>query len=259
MFQTQQTKDLRWLYLKNDESSESRIPSMMKSLINLMRFILSSSWWSSQEYHRSMKLLTCAMTTMKKIKNSKKPRLQRKVAQWLYKICSMCENMVSCVKMWLVLNICVKYAKCVKIWPFVWKLTFIRYLCQCLKIWSFMWKFYFQWIFMWNMFNVWKYGCFWSVCSFLKSCVQFLMKCVLSDKAKGRHAYRTRVSHLSKGRRAYRTHVSHLIKGRHALWRHVSLLLNMHKKALQIILHGNAPCASTTWSISCLKSSNYLD
>jgi hypothetical protein len=56
-----------------------------------------------------------------KVKNSKKPRSQQKVAQWFCKICSMCENMVSCVKMWLVLNICVKYAKCEKIWPFVWK------------------------------------------------------------------------------------------------------------------------------------------
>jgi hypothetical protein len=42
MFQAQQTKDLRWLYLKNDESSESRMPSKRKSLINLMRFLLSS-------------------------------------------------------------------------------------------------------------------------------------------------------------------------------------------------------------------------
>jgi hypothetical protein len=42
MFQTQQTKDLRWLYLENDESSESRMLSMKKSLINLMRFLLSS-------------------------------------------------------------------------------------------------------------------------------------------------------------------------------------------------------------------------
>jgi hypothetical protein len=31
-----------WLYLKNDELSESRMPSMRKSLINLMRFLLSS-------------------------------------------------------------------------------------------------------------------------------------------------------------------------------------------------------------------------
>jgi hypothetical protein len=33
------------------------------------------------------------------------------------------------------------------------------------------------------------------------------VKCVLSGKAKGRHAYRMRVSHLSKERRAYRTHI----------------------------------------------------
>jgi hypothetical protein len=88
------------------------------------------------------------------------------------------------------------------------------------------------------------------VCSFLKSRVQFLVKCVLSGEAKGRHAYRTCVSHLSKGRYAYRMRISHLIKERRALWRRISLLLNMHKKesALQIILHGNAPCAST-WGV----------
>jgi hypothetical protein len=68
------------------------------------------------------------------------------------------------------------------------------------------------------------------VCSFLKSCVQFLVKCVLSDEAKGRHSYRMRVSHHSKRRCAYKMCVSHLSKGRHALWRCISLLLNMHKK-----------------------------
>jgi hypothetical protein len=31
-----------WLYLENDESSESRMSSMRKSLINLMKFFLSS-------------------------------------------------------------------------------------------------------------------------------------------------------------------------------------------------------------------------
>jgi hypothetical protein len=67
---------------------------------------------------------------------------------------------------------------------------------------------------------------------FLK-CVQFPeVLCSISGEvcAKGRHAYRTRISHLSKGRRTYRMRVSHLIKERHALWRRISLLLNMHKK-----------------------------
>jgi hypothetical protein len=73
-----------------------------------------------------------------KVKNFKKPRPQQKVAKWLCKICSMCENMAICVKIWLSLNICVKYAQCVKIWPFVR-------------------KFDFHWIFVWNMLNVWKY------------------------------------------------------------------------------------------------------
>jgi hypothetical protein len=40
----------------------------------------------------------------------------------------------------------------------------------------FVWKFCFHFIFVWNMLNMCKYGHFWSVCSFLKSCVQFLVK-----------------------------------------------------------------------------------
>jgi hypothetical protein len=65
---------------------------------------------------------------------------------------------------------------------------------------------------------------------FLK-CVQFPeVLCSVSSEAKGRCAYRTRVSHLSKGRRAYIMSVSHLSKGRRVLWRCVSLLLNIHKK-----------------------------
>jgi hypothetical protein len=34
-------------------------------------------------------------------------------------ICSTCENMVICVKIWLLFDICVKYAQCVKIWLFL--------------------------------------------------------------------------------------------------------------------------------------------
>jgi hypothetical protein len=87
------------------------------------------------------------------------------------------------VKIWSVVWKCDLY------WIFVWNmlnvwkyvhlcenLIFTGYLCQCLKIWSFMWKFYLHWIFLWNMLNLWKYGYFWSVCSFLKYCVQFLVK-----------------------------------------------------------------------------------
>jgi hypothetical protein len=33
---------LRWLYPENDESSESRMPSMRMNLISSMRFLLSS-------------------------------------------------------------------------------------------------------------------------------------------------------------------------------------------------------------------------
>jgi hypothetical protein len=52
-----------------------------------------------------------------KVKNFKKPRPQREVPKWLCKICSMCENMVICVKIWLSIDICVKYDQYVKIWP----------------------------------------------------------------------------------------------------------------------------------------------
>jgi hypothetical protein len=67
------------------------------------------------------------------------------------------------------------------------------------------------------------------------------------------------VSSEAKGRCTYRMHVSHLSKGRRVLWRHVSLLLNMHKKSLQIILHGNAPCANTQHEskISCYMLHTY--
>jgi hypothetical protein len=56
MFQTQQTKDLRWLYPKNDESLESRIPSSKD--ISYLR----------NDHHE-------------KVKNFKKPRAQWKVAK----------------------------------------------------------------------------------------------------------------------------------------------------------------------------------
>jgi hypothetical protein len=54
-----------------------------------------------------------------KVKNFKKPRPQQKVAKWLCNMCSMYENMVICVKIWLSSDICVKYAQSVKIWLFV--------------------------------------------------------------------------------------------------------------------------------------------
>jgi hypothetical protein len=135
------------------------MPSMRKSLINLMRFLLSSPRWPSQEYHRPMKLRTCATTTMKKSRISKIKTVMEssKYAQcvkiwplvwkfgfhlifvwnmlnvWKYghlcenltfieylcEICSMCENMAICMQIWLSLDICVKYAQCVKIWLFL--------------------------------------------------------------------------------------------------------------------------------------------
>jgi hypothetical protein len=71
-----------------------------------------------------------------KVKNFKKIRLQRNVAKWLCKICSMCENMVICVKMWLVLDICVKYAQCVKIWPSLDICVKYSHLISWLRFWS---------------------------------------------------------------------------------------------------------------------------
>jgi hypothetical protein len=38
--------------------------------------------------------------------------------EYLCQICSMCENMIIHVKIWLSLDIYVKYAQCVKIWLF---------------------------------------------------------------------------------------------------------------------------------------------
>jgi hypothetical protein len=123
------------------------------------------------------------------------------------------------------------------------------------------------------------------VCSFLKSCDQFLVKCVLSGEAKGRHTYRTCVAHLSKGRHTYRMRVSLISKGRCALLRCVSLLLNMHKKrkpyrlfsmGMLLVPARRVPTGmdtpnvcvptvtqwpdarSTTWSTSCLKSSKQM-
>jgi hypothetical protein len=92
-----------------------------------------------------------------KDKNFKKPGPQRKVAKWLCKICSMCENMTIyvnfftfnrylceicsmcenmaiCVKNWFSLDICAKYAQCVKIWI---SLGICVKYAQCVKIWPF--------------------------------------------------------------------------------------------------------------------------
>jgi hypothetical protein len=119
--------------------------SMRKCLTNLMRFLLSSLRWSSQEYHRPTKLRTCSMTTIKETGILKKPRLQWKVAKWLSKICSMCENMTIWVKIW------------------------------------------FHWIFVWNMFNVWKYdhlceylAFIWYLCEICSMCENMAIWCLNS-------------------------------------------------------------------------------
>jgi hypothetical protein len=68
-----------------------------------------------------------------KVKNLKKTRPQWKVAKWLCKICSMCENMAIYVKIWLSLDICVKYAQCMKIWPFGVLVLFLMHSVHFLK------------------------------------------------------------------------------------------------------------------------------
>jgi hypothetical protein len=110
------------------------------------------------------------------------------------------------------------------------------------------------------------------ICLFLK-CVQFPeVLCLVSGEAKGRRAYRMRVSHLSKGGRTF--------------WRRVSILLNVHKKkkAYRLFSTGihHAPARgmlvcthtpnlfvptgtqrpdtrSTAWSTTYLKSSKHID
>jgi hypothetical protein len=61
-----------------------------------------------------------------KVKNFKKPRPQWKVAKWLCKICSMCENMAICVKIWFSFDICVK------IWLFLKCVHFLKSCAQFL-------------------------------------------------------------------------------------------------------------------------------
>jgi hypothetical protein len=140
------------------------------------------------------------------------------------------------VKIWLSLVICVKYAQCVKIWPFVWKFDF-----HC--------------IFMWNMFNVWKYGhlsenltfigylC--EICSMCENMVIWCLiydkhytksgNCLVSDEEKGRCALSTCVSHLRKRETRY-VSTSHIEgKRRCVLCERISLLLNCTKRNINRI------------------------
>jgi hypothetical protein len=165
--------------------------------------------------------------------------------------------MAICVKIWLSLDVCVN----------VWKyghlcgnFTFIGYLCEissmcenmtvsevCAVSWSL-------------VFSFW-----WSVCSFLKSCVQFLVK----QKGDAPTERTSRI--LVKGDAP---------KGRASPF----YLISTRKESIQIILHGYAPCAntqracwhayvkvhvptdtcragarSTAWSTSYLKSLKHID
>jgi hypothetical protein len=113
------------------------------------------------------------------------------------KICSLCENMVICVEIWLSLDICVNYAQCVKIWPFVWKFDF-------------------------HLIFEWKYGRFWSVCSF--------WSLMFNSDGHYSESGNCSISDEEKGRRAPATRVSRLIKWRRVLWRCVSPLLHMQKR-----------------------------
>jgi hypothetical protein len=53
------------------------------------------------------------------------------IGYW-YEICSMCENMVICVKILLSWDICVKYAQCVKILLFLKCVQFLKSYVQFL-------------------------------------------------------------------------------------------------------------------------------
>jgi hypothetical protein len=189
-----------------------------------------------------------------KVKNFRKPRPQYKIAKWLCKICSMCDNMTICVKIWLSMDIYLKYAQCVKIWPFVW-------------------KFDFYWIFEWNMLNVSKYGnlcenvtfigylceicsmcenmAFWCLDSISEVCVVSKVLCSVSDGYHTKSGTRS-ISDEENGRRTQATCVSYKRRRetspRNASFKTeekgdvptkhasrisrtcVSLLLNMHKK-----------------------------
>jgi hypothetical protein len=117
------------------------------------------------------------------------------------KICSMCENMIICVEIWFSLDIYVKYV-------------------QCVKICSFVWKFYFHLIF------VWKYVCFWGVCSFWSIMFSFWwtlywIRQFINIWWRKRE---TCVSHLIKWRHVHFARISHMGKGRSALTKRVSLL-----------------------------------
>jgi hypothetical protein len=84
------------------------------------------------------------------------------------------------------------------------------------------------------------------MCSFLKSCVQFLVKCVLSGEAKGRHTYTECASRILVKGDVPTERVSRiLVKGDVRCEGASPFYLICTKKVLQIILHGNAPCAST--------------
>jgi hypothetical protein len=146
---------------------------------------------------------------------------------YLCEIWSMCENMTICVQIWLSLDICVKYAQCVKIWPF---------MCN----------FDFHWIFMWNMLNVWKYGCFWWTLYWILQLFSFWWK-------KGRCALTTRVSYLGKGRRALDTRVSHRKKREMRGMSPIYLTSQKRRSTDQ------SPCCASCASTSCLKSSKPLD
>jgi hypothetical protein len=155
-----------------------------------------------------------------KVKNLKKPRPQWKVAKWLCKMCSMCENMTICVKIWLSMDIFVKYAQCVKIWPSVW-------------------KFDFQQIYVWNMLNVWKYdhlcenltfiGYLCERCSMFENmtiCVKIWLLLDICVKYAEVCAVYEVLCSVSDGHytESGNSSISDKEKGRHTLWGHVSYL-----------------------------------
>jgi hypothetical protein len=111
---------------------------------------------------------------------------------YLCEICSMCENMAICVKIWLhsifVWNI-------LNVWKYghLWKkLTFIGYLCEICSIWDNM--------AIWCLGSISDAMCAVSEALYSVSdgCYTESSNCSVSDEQKGRHTLTRRISHMRK-------------------------------------------------------------
>jgi hypothetical protein len=150
----------------------------------------------------------------------------------------MCENMTICVKIWVSLDICVnvwKYGHLCENFTFIGYFYEICSMCEnmavsevCTVSWSL-------------VFSFW-----WSVCSFLKSCVQFLVK--QKGDAPTEHASRILVKGDVPTERVSRI----LVKGGTRCAGAPPFLLNMHtkKESQQNIPHRTPPGLHTRYTCS---------